>query len=695
MSLASIDWIIIVAFLLLSLGIGLAFRNRASKSLTDFFLGGRSLPWYIAGISMVATTFAADTPLAVTEMVADKGISKNWIWWSFLAGGLLTTFFFSRLWRRANILTEPEFIEFRYSGKVARFLRGFKAVYLGLFLNCLIIGWVNLALSSLLTEFFGIPEGQTLIWIGLCMLVAVIYASLSGLLGVAVTDTVQFFLAMIGVIVLAVLVLNSVDIGGVETLKAELDPAYFEFFPSMTSDAPPLPDGPPSVENSGGGGIGTLALSLGAFLSFVAIQWWASWYPGAEPGGGGYIAQRMMSAKNERHSLYATLFFNIGHYCLRPWPWIIVALCAVYLYTPERALEEYPALNAQVRFLHTGLQDDKYEQEYLEEVYHFLPHMREAVAANPAYADTLKGGISDTATLFRFYPTLGELNQQNPTIGRSYTFLYKPRVGYLYAMKDYLPSGWLGLLLVAFLAAYLSTISTQVNWGASYLINDLYKRYMRPEEDFVSVEVAQKHYVKASRWASILIMICGLAVVPMMTSISGVWEFLMECGAGLGLVLILRWYWWRINAWSELVATIAPFIGYVIGKFMLEPQMGQGFIENKGTFIFTVGFTTVAWLVATFVTRPTDKKHLVAFHERVRPDGWWKPVAKDSREKGPRTAGWLLLCWIGSVVMVYAILFAIGKAIFGWWQDALIWTAIGAAGCLILLVFLRKTNLFK
>ncbi|MEM9023282.1 MAG: sodium:solute symporter family protein, partial [Bacteroidota bacterium] len=563
MQLAFIDWAIIVAFLLLSLWIGLRYRNQAGRSLTDFFLGGRNLPWYVAGISMVATTFAADTPLAVSELVAQNGISGNWLWWSLLMSGMLTTFFFARLWRRANVLTDLELIAIRYHGPQARFLRGFRAIYLGLFMNGMIIGWVNLALMSLLTEFFGIPDDQVLWYILGAMAVAMTYSALSGLKGVAITDMVQFAIAMIGCIILAVLVLNSEEVGGVAGLKANLPATYFELFPSVGS----------STDSSSV--VQALSLSIGTFLSFVVVQWWASWYPGAEPGGGGYVAQRLMSTKNERHAVLSTLFFQVGHYCLRPWPWILVGLCAVFLYSPEFRLDDPAALDAIASFKAEGIS---------------LENARAQSAVLDAYLS----------------------NPESPE-GRAIRYAFNERLGYVYAMADYLPTGLKGLLLVAFLAAYLSTISTQLNWGASYLVNDflLLVRKPAPNED---PEQQARQQVRISRITTVAIMLISLAITSQLDSISGVWRFIIECGAGLGLVLILRWYWWRINAWSEIAATVAPFIGYAIGHYWLENVFGPGFTKHNGPFLFTVGFTTICWLTVTAITAPTARETLLAFY---------------------------------------------------------------------------------
>jgi len=592
MSLAFIDWFIIVFFLILFLVIGFSLRKKAGKSLTDFFLSGRNLPWYIAGVSMVATTFAADTPLAVTELVAKNGISGNWLWWNMLIGGMLTTFFFAKLWRRAQILTEPEFIEIRYSGVEAAFLRGFKSIYMGLFINALIIGWVNIALMSLIQVFFNVPSSYLIWCVAAAMGITVIYSALSGLWGVAVTDFIQFTIAMTGCIVLAIIVVTSEDIGGISGLKEKLPSWSLNFFPVISS------------ETSAGGMAQTLCITAGAFLAFVGVQWWASWYPGAEPGGGGYIAQRMMSCKNEKHSVYATLFFQIAHYCVRPWPWILVGLCSLVLY-PELA--------------------DK-------------------------------------------------------------------KLGYVMAMKDYLPVGLKGLMLIAFFSAYMSTISTQLNWGASYIVNDFYKRFLRAEKSFGSNEKAEKNYVQVSRVTTVVIMLISLYITTLITSISQVWEFLIECGAGLGMVLILRWYWWRINAWSEIIATIFPFLAYGFSKLYLENHLPDYYMENKFSYFFTVGTTTMAWLIVTFITKPTKTDVLQSFYNRIKPDGWWHAFTKEATAKKSNVTG-LLLSWFCAIIMVYSLLFFLGKLIFTEWLYAAIWFCSAIISFLLLRYFMRKTSI--
>lgn len=586
MQLATLDWIIIFSYLLFALGIGFYYKNKASRSLSDFFLGGRKLPWYIAGISMVATTFAADTPLWVTEKIAQHGISGNWLWWNMLIGGMLTTFFFARLWRRAEIVTELEFIELRYSGKEAAFLRGFKSVYMGVFLNIIIVGWVNTALATILIAFFDIPSQQAIYYVAAAMGIVVVYSSLSGLMGVVITDFVQFFIAMIGCIVLAVVVLNTDQVGGISGLKEQLPAWRFEFFPQIGSG---------TVIDQ----VGTYSVTIGAFLTFSLVQWWASWYPGAEPGGGGYIAQRMMSAKDEKNAVMASLFFQIAHYCLRPWPWIVVGLCALVLY-PD------------------------------------LP-------------------VEDSAQ------------------------------GFVLAMKDHLPVGLKGLLLIAFLSAYMSTVSTQLNWGSSYLTNDLYKRFLRKAKTNETEEEVQRDYVLKARIFTFLIVILALFATTQMSSIDSAATFLIECGAGLGLVLILRWYWWRINAWSEITASIAPFVGYILANYVWE-------FLYPYNFLFTVGFSTISWFLVTFLTKPTDTKVLEKFYQKVRPEGWWKPFQGEKIDHGNLKS--LFLCWLSSIVMVYSCLFLIGDIIFYNFEKAAIELLIAIISYIVLRFQLKKTRIF-
>lgn len=563
-----IDWIIIVAYFVMSFAIAAFYARRAGKDIQEFFLSGRNLPWWLAGTSMVATTFAADTPLAVTELVAQNGIAGNWLWWNFLIGAMFTVFFFARLWRRTGAVTDVEFIELRYSGKSGSFLRGFRALYLGLFLNTIIIGWVNLAMAAVLVGMFDVPQDTVHYYVFACMLFVAVYAAMAGLWGVAVTDLVQFVIAMSATIVLAVVVLRLPEVGGIAGLQARLPEWTFDFTPAVgAGDA---------------AAYGVLALSVSAFIAYIFIQWWASWYPGAEPGGGGFIAQRMLSSKDENQSLLATLWFTVAHYCIRPWPWILVALATLVL-----------------------------------------------------------------------YPDLPPEDQ---------------KLGYVYAMRDFLPVGLKGLLVAAFFAAYMSTITTQLNWGTSYVVNDFYKRFLRRES-------SQRHYVFVSRLTTLLLMVASILVTLVLETISGAWQFIIEAGAGLGLVLILRFYWWRINAWSEIVATIVPFFVYGYLKYYTS-------ITFPDSLFFIVGVTTVAWLTATFLTAPVERTRLLAFFRQVHPGGiGWRRIAREVPDVEPDSGyARLFVNWLAGIALAYGVLFGFGKILFGEYGLGFLLLGVGLAG---------------
>ncbi|GBD00739.1 Sodium/glucose cotransporter [bacterium HR18] len=568
MHLTWLDGALIVAYFLFSIGIALYYYRRAGQNTAEFFLSGRNMPWWLAGTSMVATTFAADTPLAVSELVAYNGIAGNWLWWNFALGGVLTVFFFARLWRRSGVLTDVEFVELRYSGQAAAWLRGLKAVYFGLFMNVIILGWVSLAMQTVIDILFpgltlfgrtsfvvlGIEMSASLVLVGLLVLLVGGYSLLSGLLGVAVTDVFQFVLAMGGTTLLAIFALNLPEVGGIAGLKARLPETTFHMLPTVGE----------AVQ-----GVGVLALSIAAFAAYIGVQWWASWYPGAEPGGGGYIAQRMMSAKDERHALFSALWFNIAHYCIRPWPWILTALVALVLFPGEN-----------------------------------------------------------------------------------------PRNAYVLVMRDTLPSGLLGLLVAAFLAAFMSTVSTQLNWGVSYLVNDFWRRFVRPNAN-------EKHYVRVARVLTFVLAVISVLVTSQLQSISGAWSLILTASGGLGLVLILRWYWWRINAWSELTATLVPLV--LAGLAFLGIPV-PGLLDPFPTNLFAVvAYTTLAWVTATVFTPPTDAATLDAFYRRVRPVGpGWKPVAVRHPDIQPETMlKTLALDWLAGVVLVYSILFGIGQVLLG------------------------------
>ena len=561
MRLSGLDWIAFGAILVVPLAVGIFFYRRAGRSLEQFFLAGRDLPWWLSGTSMVATTFAADTPLAVTGIVALSGIAGNWIGWNAALGTMLTVFFFSRLWRRAGITTDVEFAELRYTGRAAALLRGLRALYLGLPLNCLIIGWVNLALAKVLAVMLG-WERLTAVFVGLAAAGA--YTALSGLRGVVVSDLFLFVVATIGAWILAFHVLAAPDVGGLDGLTGQLPPETFRLFPLIGAS----PDAPQAY-----------ALPLTAFIAFLGLQWWASWYPGQEPGGGGYIAQRMMSSRNERHALLATLWFAVAHYCLRPWPWIVVALAALVL-----------------------------------------------------------------------YPDLADRES-----------------GYALAMRDHLPAGLRGLLVGSFFAAYMSTVSTQLNWGTSYLINDVYARFVRRG-------AGQGELATASRLATLAVMLLSGWVTFYLDDVRQAWEFALESGAGVGLVLILRWYWWRVNAVSEIAALVAAAAGF-LGLRLLTS------IAFPESLLYLVPWTTACWIAATLLTPAEPMAHLTAFYRRVRPAGpGWAPVAVHAGS-GPRDRlGGHFLDWAAGALLVYGLLFGAGALLFGTTTSVAWWGAAALAG---------------
>lgn len=559
MTLTPLDWTIIAVYFCVSAGIGVWFSARGGRSINEFFLTGRTLPWWLAGTSMVATTFAADTPLAVAGLVARDGIAGNWIWWSAASGSMLTVFFFARLWRRAGIMTDVEFAELRYTGRPAAILRGFRALYLGLPINCVIMGWVNLAMAKILAVTLGWDQlTAVLISLG----ITGIYSALAGLWGVVVTDFVQFSFAMIGSVALAWFVLQLPEIGGLSGLASQVPPGTLSFLPTFSG----------GIAN----GVAVVTLPVASFLTYVTVQWWASWYPGQEPGGGGYVAQRMMSAKDERHSLYATLWFTVAHYCLRPWPWIIVGLASIVLY--------------------------------------------------PAITDK--------------------------------------EAGYAMVIRDHLPPGWRGLLLGAFFAAYMSTISSQLNWGTSYIVNDFYRR-------FLARDASERHYVWVARMTTLMLMVLSGVVTFYLESIRQAWEFVLESGAGIGLVLILRWYWWRVNAWSEIAAMVAAAVGYTALKIFTD-------LAFPLTLLAVVAWTTVCWIAVTLVTPAESDDTLIAFYRRTRPSGpGWSRIAALAGDPPPGRLRGLLIDWAAGVALVYSALFAIGNALFG--SPSVTFVCLGAA----------------
>jgi Na+/proline symporter len=552
MTLILSDWLIVALYFVVSAAIGLAYTRKAGRSLADYFVSGRSLPWWLAGTSMVATTFAADTPLAVAGLVAKYGVAGNWLWWNGAISGILTVFFFSRLWRRAGVMTDVEFAELRYGGRPAAVLRGFRALYLALPVNLIIMGWVTRAMVTILGITLDVNP-----WVAAVVLfgITAIYSVLAGLWGVIVTDAFQFVVAMGGSILLAVLAVEW--IGGLDSL-VEQSARHFGSTEAAFGVIPPTDQA---------------WLPLSTLMVFLAVQWWAAWYPGAEPGGGGYIVQRILSAKDERHGLLATLWFNIAHYALRPWPWILVGFVGAI---------QYPGL------------------------------------ANP-------------------------------------------EEGYVRVMVDVLPSPFKGLMLAAFAAAYMSTISTHLNWGASYLVNDIYLRFIRPD-------ASPRAQVMASRAATAMLMVLSLVVMAFLSSVEQGWKLLLGLGAGTGLVLILRWYWWRLNAWSEISAMAASFVTSVSLQAMGLDLGDTASGDYALTMLITVGVTTVVWLTVTFLTAPESDDTLDRFYRRVRPggSGWRRVSERLGYGRDPIPGGALSwVNWVAGVVAVYAAVFSVGAALTG------------------------------
>ena len=616
MSLTAIDWAVIIGYLLVNLAIGIYYRRRASGNTEEFFVSGRDVSWWLAGTSMVATTFAADTPLFVCGVVARQGIAGNWIWWGLCVGGMLTVFFFARYWRRAEILTDVQFCEIRYGGNPAAFLRGFKSIYLGLFMNCFILGWVTRAMVSIIAVILGpvIAQGRVLhlgilgqytlgdpqnTALAICIFVLIpftgLYTFIGGLWGVLVTDLFQFVLKMTMIIVLAWVAVAK--IGGMHALEAHLQTIRENVQATGVTTSDPTAFLPDFHHGWGSSAIWTLPLLT--FVVYLGMQWWLAWYPGAEPGGGGYVAQRMFSAKDEKHSLGATLWFNIAHYALRPWPWIVTALVAIVVYSPNGGL-----------------------------------HPSAAFAANPEQ-------------------------------------------GYVMVLRDYLPPALRGLMVAAFLAAFMSTVGTQLNWGCSYLVNDLYKRFLVRNS-------TEQHYVRVSRFITVLLVLASGYTAAQLKSIGAGWELVLGVGFGTGAVYILRWYWWRISAWSEISAMIAA-AAVTIALSRVSFVGNDAMVYAKKTLI-TGGLTTIAWLLATFLTRAESNATLVAFYRRVHPTVYgWRPIAKLAPELPEvKDVAGNAFNWLMGVILVYGCLFGIGKLVFQQWGQGILLLAVaGVAGYLI------------
>ncbi len=584
MQLHFIDWLIVAVFFAVSLVIGVMTSRRSGSTAAEFFLSGRSMPWWLLGVSMVATTFSADTPNLVADIVRQNGVSGNWVWWAFLITGMLTVFVYARLWRRSGVLTDIEFYELRYSGKEAAFLRGFRALYLGVFFNVVIMATVCLAAVKIGNILLGIPPWKTLL---IASVITVFYSALGGFRGVVLTDFVQFLFAMGGSVAAAYFVINLPEVGGLQALVTS--PALedkLNFVPSLTNRD----------------------LFFSVFLIPLAVQWWSVWYPGAEPGGGGYIAQRMLSAKNEKHALAATLLFNIAHYALRPWPWILVALASLLVF-PELT-------DLQIAF----------------------PNVDPSVVGH------------DLA-----YP----------------------------AMLSYLPAGLLGLVVASLIAAFMSTISTHLNWGSSYVVNDFYLR-------FVNQQATDRQQVRVGRMTTVLLMLAAAMLSYAIGSAKEGFQALLQIGAGTGLIFILRWFWMRINAYAEIAGMVVSFL-FAVAMLFIDHQLDDWVVLCIG-----VAVTTAGWLLVMYLTPPTDDAQLKLFYERIRPNGrMWRskfgvlPKNEDDRVTLPMQ---VLSVFIGTV-LVYAALFATGQLLYGNGKAALMLLGLAAVCSFLLIRIWRQRSL--
>ncbi|MBK7229324.1 MAG: Na+:solute symporter [Ignavibacteriales bacterium] len=595
MQLQMIDWIIIAASLIICFAPALFFGKRAGKSTSEFFASGRSVPWWLAGLSMVATTFSSDTPNLVTDIVRRNGVAGNWVWWAFVLTGVSTVFFYARLWRRSGVMTDLEFYEIRYSGKAASFVRGFRSIYLGFFFNVMIMATVNLAACKIAAILFGMDRWQTLMIVGF---LNVIFAAHSGLWGVLVIDMIQFFIKMTAVIAAAYFALSLPQVGGlsgmVDKLSAIKGPNginYLNILPDFTNN---------------------WDIALAVFIMPIAVQWWAVWYPGAEPGGGSYIAQRMLASKSEKDSLGAVLFFNLAHYVLRPWPWILVGLCSIIIY----------------------------------------PNLSDIQTAFPNLDPKLLG--HDIA-----YP----------------------------AMLKFLPVGFIGLMVGGLIAANSSTILTHLNWGASYLIHDFYRR-------FINKDGQEKHYVFAGRIATVILFLSSSFLVFFLDTAKDTFDIILQIGAGTGLLYLLRWFWWRINAWSEVAAMVSSF---VISIILLVLNKNGVTISTHIGLLITIAFTTICWVVVAYLGPETDRKTLIDFYKRVKPFGpGWEVIrieagiskedARSSHENIPLG----LVGWFSGSIVIWSSLFSIGNFLYGRLTIAFILLAVFIISGIVLLKVINR-----
>ena len=568
MQLTTLDWLIVVLSIVVCFLPAILLAKRAGSNTTEFFTSGRAAPWWLVGVSMVATTFSTDTPNLVTNLVRENGVANNWAWWAFLLTGMATVFFYARLWRRSRVLTDLEFYEIRYAGKAASFVRGFRALYLGLFFNLVIMASVNLAAVKIANVMLGWPMGKTL---AICAVINIAFAATSGLWGVLVTDFIQFGIAMSGAFAAAYFALKQPQVGGLTGLFQQVDPAKLSLLPDF----------------------GNWSLTLTVLVIPLTVQWWSVWYPGAEPGGGSYIAQRMLASKSEKDAMAGTLFFNAAHYALRPWPWILVALASLIVFP----------------------------------------------------------NLSDIARTFPYVdPKL---------IGHDMAYS---------AMLKFLPPGFMGLMVAGLLAAYVSTLSTHLNWGTSYLVHDFYRR-------FVKRDASEKHYVMTGRIVTGALMVLAALLTYALDSARESFELLMSVGAGTGLIYLLRWFWWRINAWSEIAAMASSFI--VAVGFFIAAKMGSQ-IPSHISLLITIVVTTAVWVATTYATRPTDRATLVRFYRLVRPagPGWSKLRAETGLPPSPDSLPHAFLGWIAGCVFVYSALFGAGSFLYGETAQGILWLAL-------------------
>ncbi len=591
MELSTLDYSFIIVFFSIVLAIGIIVSKKSGKNTSEFFLSGRTMPWWLLGLSMVATTFSTDTPNLVTDIVRTNGVSGNWVWWAFLITGLLTVFVYAKLWRKSNVNTDLEFYELRYGGPAAKFLRKFRAIYLGVIFNVITMSAVTLAAIKIGGIMLGLEPWQTVISAGL---ITVTFSALGGFKGVVYTDFLLFFVAMAGAIGAAYYLVNIPEVGGIKALMAN---------ENVVDKLSILPD------------FSNKQALITLFVIPLAVQWWSSWYPGAEPGGGGYIAQRMLAAKNENHAIGATFFFNIMHYALRPWPWILVALASLVVYP-------------------------------------------------------------DIASIHEAFPTIAD-----DKLGHDLAYS---------AMLTKLPSGLLGLVLASLIAAYMSTISTQLNWGSSYIVYDFYKQQINPN-------ASEKRLVAVGRFSTVILMVFSAALALLLQNALQLFEVLLVFGAGTGLIFILRWFWWRINAWSEITAMFASGIISIVLKFTSFGAFlfatDTGVFPDWSEYIFVVVITTVIWMAATFLTQPESKEVLRSFYMKIQPGGpGWAKVVKDAEQDKQRIITtdekWSVPAGISAMllgcVLIYACMFATGYWIYGHTLKASILTGVAIISGLLL-----------